>query len=194
VTAVFWSPVHNGSQISHIKPAEVNRQALPAQHAMNPRAIFGASALLSLLSSVVSHALCVAAHECSRQPASSACRRDGFHLKQGVFGRLDTTSPSALTFESPGNTLAIPYVAIDSFEYSKKAAHRLGVLPAIAVGLFKQRQHKYFFRISYHEGDNPPQVAILEVARNKPNALLAQTRAPQGCKPQAYAQCGMRLD
>jgi hypothetical protein len=115
-------------------------------------------------------------------------------LKEGILGRLDTTSQSALTFDASGTRLAIPYAMIDSFEYSKRVAHHLGVLPAIALGLVKQRQHKHFIRISYHEENNSKQVAIFEVPKDMPRMLLPilQARAPQGCKSQAYAKCGVQ--
>jgi len=60
----------------------------------------------------------------------------------GTIGRIDTSSQTALAFEWPGNKLSIPYVAIDSFEYSREVKRHLGVLPAIAVGLVKQRQRR----------------------------------------------------
>jgi hypothetical protein len=113
-------------------------------------------------------------------------------LKEGDFGRLDTTSQTTLTFEYSGGKVAIPFDKIDSFEYSQQVARPLGVLPAIAVGLVKRRQRKHFFRISYHEEDNVQQVALFEVPKQMPQSLLAilQVRAPQGCKPSVQAKCG----
>ena len=107
-------------------------------------------------------------------------------IKIGTIGRLDTSSQTALAFECPGNKLSIPYVAIDSYECSREVKRHLGVLPAIAIGLVKQRQRRHFFRISYHDEQNSPQVAIFEVSKHMPLALKAilQSRAPQGCKVQ----------
>lgn len=111
-------------------------------------------------------------------------------MKEGTVGRLNTTSPSALTFESPGCKLVIPYAAINSYEYSQALAHQLGILPAIAVGLAKHRQRRHYFRISFQEGDSPSQVVIFEVPKQMPHTLLAvlRVRAPQGCH--ALAKCG----
>jgi len=107
-------------------------------------------------------------------------------INVGTIGRIDMSSQTALVFECQGNKLSIPYVAIDSFEYSREVKRHLGVLPAIAVGLVKQRQRRHFFRISYRDDPNSPQVAIFEVSKHMPQALRAilQTRAPQGCKAQ----------
>jgi hypothetical protein len=113
-------------------------------------------------------------------------------LKEGVLGRLDTTSQTALNFEYSGGKLVIPFESIDSYEYSQQVARHLGVLPAIAVGLVKRRQRKHFFRISYHDESKTRQVAIFEVSKETPRTLLAilQGRAPQGCRPQTSGKCG----
>jgi len=110
-------------------------------------------------------------------------------VNPGVIGRLDTSSQTDLRFEYMGTRLLIPYAAINSFEYSQEVKHHLGVLPAIAIGLIKQRQHRHFFRISYHDEKNGPQVAIFEVSKHKPRSLKAvlDARSPRPCKP--YARC-----
>lgn len=104
----------------------------------------------------------------------------------GVVGRLDTTAETALIFEYSGNKVEIPYAAIQSFEYSKDVAHHLGVLPAIAVGMFKMRRHGHFFRISYHDSNNVAQAVVFEVSKRMPRTLLAvlTTRAPQASQPE----------
>jgi hypothetical protein len=104
-------------------------------------------------------------------------------VNSGVVGRLDMASDTALIFEYSGSRLAIPYAEIDSFEYSEEVTRHLGVLPAIAVGLIKERQHQHFFRISYRDGDGVSQVAIFEVSKHTPrnlNAVLRE-RAPKAC-------------
>jgi len=112
-------------------------------------------------------------------------------LREGATGSLDTGSENELAFESAGIRLAIPFARIDSYEYSQQVAHHLGVLPAIGVGLLKKRQRKHFFRITYHDDANTPQVVIFEVPKKMPRMLLAvlQLRAPQGCRPMTYAKC-----
>jgi hypothetical protein len=117
-------------------------------------------------------------------------------LDKGVLGKLDTTSPTALSFESSGGNLVIPFEEIDSYEYSQQVARHLGVLPAIAVGLVKRRQRRHFFRITYHDESKTQQVAIFEVSKEAPHTLLAvlQGRAPQGCKPQASGKRVVHTD
>ena len=112
-------------------------------------------------------------------------------LKEGMLGNLDMTSPTALTFRASGSQLVIPFVKIDSYEYSQQVARHLGVLPAIATGLVRHRQKKHFLRIAFKEEDNSQQVAIFEVPKQTPRTLLAilQARAPWGCKVKAPANC-----
>jgi hypothetical protein len=111
-------------------------------------------------------------------------------LRAGVIGRLDTISEKSLNFESsegklPGTKLLIPYADIQSFEYSKEVTRHLGVMPAIAVGLVRMRQHRHYFRISYRGADDVSQVVVFEVPKQMPRTLEAvlKTRAPQSCKP-----------
>jgi hypothetical protein len=101
-------------------------------------------------------------------------------VNAGIVGRLDTKSETALIFEYSGNRLAIPYDAIQSFNYSKEVTRHLGVLPAIAVRLFRVRQRRHYFRISYHDANNVPQTVVLEVPKHMPRTLQAvlETRAP----------------
>jgi len=112
-------------------------------------------------------------------------------LREGALGSLDTKSQTELAFESAGTRLVIPFAKIEAYEYSQQVAHHLGVLPAIGVGLLKKRQRKHFFRITYRDNANTPQVAIFEVSKKTPQTLLAilQLRAPQGCRPMMYTKC-----
>jgi hypothetical protein len=101
-------------------------------------------------------------------------------LAGGTVGRLDTTSETSLTFEYSGNKLAIPYAAVESYQYSTEVAHHLGVLPTVAVGLLKTREHRHFFRISYRDANSVSQVAVFEVPKHMPRTLQAvlEARAP----------------
>ncbi len=110
-------------------------------------------------------------------------------ISRGIVGRLDTTSATVLVFDCSAGRLEIPYAAIHSFDYSRQVKHHLGVLPAIAVALVKQRQHQHLFRISLRDENNLPQIAILEVSKHASQSLEAilKTRAPEACK--AYTPC-----
>jgi len=103
----------------------------------------------------------------------------------GTVGRVDTTSETSLTFVQAGNKLEIPYASIESYEYSKEVTWHLGVLPGIAVRLFKVRQRRHFFRFSYRDSSHVVQAAVFEVPKQMPRTLQAvlQTRAAQSRKP-----------
>jgi len=110
-------------------------------------------------------------------------------LSSGVVGHLDLSFETSLAFEYTGSRLTIPYAAIDSFQYSQEVKRHLGVLPAIAIGLVKQRQHRHFFRITYRGEGGTAQVAIFEVTKSMPRSLNAilETRVPKPCK--LHAPC-----
>jgi|SRR5437870_1452449 len=88
-------------------------------------------------------------------------------------GKLVTTSPTALTFESSGSQLVISFAKIDSYEYFQQGARHLGAFPAIATGLVRHRQKRHFLRVSYKEESGAQQFAIFEVPKQMPRTLLA---------------------
>ena len=106
-------------------------------------------------------------------------------VRDGVIGRLSTTSESDLIFEYAGNKLAIPYNGIRSFQSSEEVARHLGVLPAMLVGMFKKRQRQHFFRIEYHDRNSVTQALVFEVPKRMPRVLQAvlETRAPGAYRP-----------
>jgi hypothetical protein len=84
--------------------------------------------------------------------------------------------------------LTIPYSSIESSNYSQELARHMGFLPTVAVCLLKVRQHRHFFRISYHDEHSVEQVAIFEVPKHMPRTLSAvfDTRSRhtfQSCPP-----------
>jgi len=115
----------------------------------------------------------------------------------GSEGRLDVSTPNALTFRSEkagvATENAIPYAKIRHFEHYSEVAHHLGVLPAIAVGLVAKRRRKHFFTISYTDAQDVTQVMIFEVPRADSSALLAilRARAAQACGTKDI-RCGER--
>jgi hypothetical protein len=115
-------------------------------------------------------------------------------VKEGTVGRLDTSSPTALKFDSPGGSFEIPFARFDSYSYSEETARHLGVLPAVGVAILRKRQHRHFFRISFHDENSTPQVAILEVSKHMPKTVMAilQTRAPSACRSSVYNGCGQQ--
>jgi hypothetical protein len=120
-------------------------------------------------------------------------------LQSGTIGSLDTTSEASLIFKSAGNKVDIPYSSIQSFQYQEEVARHLGLLPAIVVALFKVRQHRHFFVISYHDESGSDghsvdqvkatqkatQVVIFEVPKDMPRTLrsVLEARAPQRSEP-----------
>lgn len=93
-------------------------------------------------------------------------------VRAGSIGRFDTTSEASMTFEYGNNKLAIPYAAIQSFQYTTEVTHHLGVLPAIVVALLKARERRHFFRISYRDVNDAGQAVVFEV----PNKCRRRSR------------------
>lgn len=106
-------------------------------------------------------------------------------MKMGAVGRFDMTSETSLNFEYAGNKLMIPYASIESFDHAEEKARHFGVLPAIVVGLLKARQHRHFFRITYHGPNDLAQVVVFEVPKHMPRPLQAvlDARTPRDPHP-----------
>lgn len=94
-------------------------------------------------------------------------------MNVGVVGSLDDTSETSLIFRYAGNKISIPYASVDSFDHAEEVARHLGVLPAIFVGLLKARQHRHYFRISYHGPNEVAQAVVFEVPKRMPRPLQA---------------------
>lgn len=105
-------------------------------------------------------------------------------VKEGAIGHLDTTSPVSLKFESPNGNVETPLAKMDSYIYSQEVSHHLGVLAAIAVGLVRKRQRRHFFRITFRDESDAPQVAVFEVPKRMPMTLMTilLARGPHGCR------------
>ncbi len=104
-------------------------------------------------------------------------------VRLGVDGTLETTSPTALEFHSGSGDFSVPYAGITAARYREENRFRLGVLPAIGVGLLKARSKRHFLTITWKDERGVVQAAIFENSREKSLALLTilRVRAPQVC-------------
>jgi len=112
-------------------------------------------------------------------------------LQQETNGHLDSSDNTSLIFHHAAGKIAIPFAAIVSFEHTQKVAHHLGVLPAIAVGLWRARKQQHFVQITYRDETNAPQVAIFQVPKQMPQTLMSilEARAPRGCTRKGHPPC-----
>ncbi len=110
------------------------------------------------------------------------------NLSEGLIGHLDTTSPTALTFDASGKRLVIPYDKVQSFQYSRQLARHYGALLTVAIVMFKFRQRRHFVTIHYLDETSTQQVAVFEISKEMPRTLMAvlATRAPKGCKADSF--------
>ena len=93
--------------------------------------------------------------------------------KVGAIGRLDMSSPGSITFETGTSHCAILYERIVNYHYGEQVAHQLGVLPSIAVGLLKRRQHRHVFTIVYLNDQLTKQIGVFEVPKRAPGSIKA---------------------
>ena len=101
----------------------------------------------------------------------------------GTIGRLDMGNDKEFRFIGGTATISIAYDKIDSYKYTEDLAHHMGVLPTVAIVMFKYRQRRHYFRISYRDENDRPQSIVLEVPKTMPKAVSAvlETRVPNAC-------------
>ena len=93
--------------------------------------------------------------------------------KVGTVGRLDLSSPGSITYQVSESRFTIPYEQIVSYQYNQELGHHLGVLPALAVGLLKHRQHRHVFTIVYLNDQLTKQIAVFEVPKRAAGSVKA---------------------
>ena len=104
-------------------------------------------------------------------------------LGEGDMGSLNTSRPDALEFHASSGQFSIPYEDITTVRCRVENRFRLGVLPAIAVGLLKARTKRHFVTIEWKQADGPPDVVTLDASKVKAQGLVAvlRARAQQAC-------------
>jgi hypothetical protein len=110
----------------------------------------------------------------------------------GTVGHLDTSSAVALEFHSGAGKFSIPYAGITLYQYREESKYHLGVLPAIAVGLFAPWAKLHFVTITWHGEQDTSEVVTLELSKSSTEALLAllSARATGACRPGSGKVCG----
>lgn len=113
--------------------------------------------------------------------------------KDGATATLDMSSPQSLEVRSGSSRFSIPYAEITSVKYREENRFRLGVLPAIAVGLMKARSKRHFVSIAWRHDDDSSGVVTLDASREKARGLMAvlRERAPKACPRRPGQACSI---
>ena len=144
-------------------------------------AITVSALLITLLIALPAHAL---------DPNQAVYIGGSAAIAPDTLGTLYTTSPTALLFhfkqlDGTSAQVSINYGGVHSVNASNEVTHRLGVAPAIAVGLLAARQRRYFVTLTWTDEAGIAQAAEIEVPRQEqqPLVTLIRARMPQRCAP-----------
>jgi hypothetical protein len=112
-------------------------------------------------------------------------------VKEGAVGTLDSSSATALKFQAGAAGFSIPYDGVSVYKYREENRFRLGVLPAIAVGIVKARSKRHLVTIIWKDSQGVAEVATLEASKDDALELIAvlRARSTQSCKGRATQQC-----
>jgi hypothetical protein len=115
-------------------------------------------------------------------------------MREGATGKLDTTVAKELRFNAGAAGLAVPYERMTRVEYREVNRFKLGVVGTIVVGIVKAREKVRTVTITWKDDKDTPNVATLEMSREKASALLDVLRArahvmPSVCEAKFNETC-----
>jgi hypothetical protein len=98
-------------------------------------------------------------------------------MKEGATGRLDTTAAKELKFQAGSAELSVPYEQMTRVEYREENRFKLGVAGTIVVGILKAREKVHTVTITWKDDKDTPNVATLEMTRERATGLLDVLKA-----------------
>jgi len=103
-------------------------------------------------------------------------------VPEATEGRLDTSDPKIIFFNSEKGSFQIPYEGVTSLEYGQKAGRRLGVAVVITVWALFSKKRKHFLTIGYKDANDQPQGVVLELPKGTPKSIITAIEARSGVK------------
>jgi hypothetical protein len=103
-------------------------------------------------------------------------------LGEGSKGRLLTTHPEFLFFETRKGLMRIPFSRINLLEYGQKASRRYGLAIVISPLLLMSKSRQHFLSLGYADEDNRQQALVFRVDKDSIRALLVSLEARTGMK------------
>ena len=103
-------------------------------------------------------------------------------VPEATEGRLDTSDPKVIFFNSEKGSFQIPYEGVTSLEYGQKAGRRLGVAVVITVWALFSKKRKHFLTIGYKDANDQPQGVVLELPKGTPKSIITAIEARSGVK------------
>jgi len=99
-----------------------------------------------------------------------------------VSGRIHTSDPEVLVFETRNLGLEVPYERINLLEYGQQAGRRylLGIVISPLLLLSKSRKH--FLTIGYKDEEGRQQAMVFQVDKAGVRAVMASLEARTGLK------------
>ena len=99
-----------------------------------------------------------------------------------VSGRIHTSDPEVLVFETRNLGLEVPYERINLLEYGQQAGRRylLGIVISPLLLLSKSRKH--FLTIGYKDEEGRQQAVVFQVDKAGVRAVMASLEARTGLK------------
>ena len=97
-------------------------------------------------------------------------------------GRLVTTHPAMLRFETKSKTVEIPYGRIHTLEYGQKVDRRYVSAILISPLFLLTKSRKHFLTVGYEDGEGRAQALIFRIGKGDVRSILVGLEARTGRK------------
>jgi hypothetical protein len=104
-------------------------------------------------------------------------------IREGAAGKLDTSAVKELKFQAGAEELSVPYEQMTRVEYREENRFKLGVAGTIVVGILKAREKVHTVTITWKDDKGTPNVATLEMTRERATSLLDVLKARSHAVP-----------
>ncbi len=119
--------------------------------------------------------------------ADAGCRAEyvGGTLAQfgsRVSGRIHTSDPEVLVFETRNVALEVPYERINLLEYGQQVGRRYLLALAISPLMLLSKSRKHFLTVAYKDEEGQQQALVFQIDKGGVRAVLASIEARTGLK------------
>lgn len=104
------------------------------------------------------------------------------HFAPGVEGRVHTTDPDVLVFETKKTGVEVAYEGVNLLEYGQRVGRRYLLALAVSPLLLLSKSRRHFLTVGYKDSEGRQQALVFQVHKDDVRALLASLEARTGLK------------
>ena len=103
-------------------------------------------------------------------------------IKDGSEGTCSAKDDKSFVCQFKGESLSVPYDAVDDLEYGQKAGRRIGVAIVVSPLALFSKKRKHFLTLGWKDGQDKQHAAVLELGKSVVRTTLVTLEARTGKK------------